>query len=103
MFDPFKIDLPVTESIRDVREKLSAQNTLIVSAPPGAGKSTLLPLSLLDESWLQGKKIIMLEPRRLAGGTRKSRLATQAILRNQIAVVRSLTSFGMTASRKTPR
>src|SRR5438094_279824 len=76
MFDPFKIDLPVTESIRDVREKLSAQNTLIVSAPPGAGKSTLLPLSLLDESWLQGKKIIMLEPRRLAARTIATRMAS---------------------------
>jgi ATP-dependent helicase HrpB len=68
-FDPFKISLPVTEIIPSLREKLAAQNTVIVSAPPGAGKSTLLPLALLEETWLQGKKIIMLEPRRLAART----------------------------------
>ena len=48
--------------------------------------------------------LIAVIPSRADGaGPRKSRLATQAILRNQIAVVRSLTSFGMTASRKTRR
>ncbi len=76
MFDPFKIDLPVTEIISDVRNKLSEQNTLIVNAPPGAGKSTLLPLALLHESWLKGKKIIMLEPRRLAARTIAIRMAS---------------------------
>lgn len=75
-FDPFKIDLPVTEIIHEVRQHLSQQNTLIVNAPPGAGKSTLLPLALLDEIWLQGKKIIMLEPRRLAARTIASRMAS---------------------------
>ncbi|MGZ3940740.1 MAG: ATP-dependent helicase HrpB [Bacteroidia bacterium] len=75
MFDPFSIDLPVTEIIEDVRKKLTAENTLIVNAPPGAGKSTLLPLALLDEPWLQGKKIIMLEPRRLAARTIAIRMA----------------------------
>jgi ATP-dependent helicase HrpB len=76
LFDPFKIDLPVTEIIPSVREKLSQHNTLIVHAPPGAGKSTLLPLALLQEPWLQGKKIIMLEPRRLAARTIAARMAS---------------------------
>lgn len=76
MFDPFKIDLPVTDIITDVRQKLAEQNTLIVTAPPGAGKSTLLPLALLNEPWLQGKKIIMLEPRRLAARTIAVRMAS---------------------------
>ena len=75
-FDPFKIDLPVTEIISQVREQLSQQNTLIVNAPPGAGKSTLLPLALLEQEWLQGKKIIMLEPRRLAARTIAARMAS---------------------------
>ncbi len=69
MFNPFDIDLPVTEIIADVRTQLSLGNTLLVNAPPGAGKSTLLPLALFEESWLQDKKIIMLEPRRLAAKT----------------------------------
>jgi ATP-dependent helicase HrpB len=50
-FNPFSIDLPVREIIPAVREHLSAQNTLIVNAPPGAGKSTLLPLAILGEFW----------------------------------------------------
>ena len=68
-FNPFDIDLPVTEIIGDVKAQLTNSNTLLVNAPPGAGKSTLLPLALFDENWLQGKKIIMLEPRRLAAKT----------------------------------
>jgi len=72
-FDPFKIDLPITDIIDNVKDHLSEENTLIVNAPPGAGKSTLLPLALLSEPWLQGKKILMLEPRRLAAKT----IATQ--------------------------
>ncbi|MEO6301541.1 MAG: DEAD/DEAH box helicase, partial [Bacteroidia bacterium] len=75
-FDPFKIDLPVTEIVEQVRQQLAQQNTLIVNAPPGAGKSTLLPLVLLDQPWLQGKKIIMLEPRRLAAKTIATRMAS---------------------------
>ena len=75
-FDPFKIDLPVTEIITYVHEQLTQQNTLIVNAPPGAGKSTLLPLALLDQPWLNGKKIIMLEPRRLAAKTIAARMAS---------------------------
>ncbi len=75
-FNPFHIDLPVTEIIPQVREQLSKHNTLIVNAPPGAGKSTLLPLALLEEEWLQGKKIIMLEPRRLAAKTIALRMAS---------------------------
>lgn len=69
MFNPFSINLPVTEILKDVKETLQLQNTLIVNAPPGAGKSTLLPLALLEENWLEGKKILMLEPRRLAAKT----------------------------------
>ena len=75
-FDPFAIKLPVTEIISDVRKELAAGNTLIINAPPGAGKSTLLPLALFEESWLAGKKIIMLEPRRLAAKTIASRMAS---------------------------
>ncbi|MCG8579920.1 MAG: ATP-dependent helicase HrpB [Bacteroidales bacterium] len=74
-FDPYDIDLPITEVIDNVKAHLSSVNTLIVNAPPGAGKSTLLPLALLDEDWLNGQKIIMLEPRRLAARTIAMRMA----------------------------
>lgn len=74
-FNPYTIDLPVTDIIEEVKSHLSNQSTLIVNAPPGAGKSTLLPLTLLDEPWLAGQKIIMLEPRRLAAKTIAMRMA----------------------------
>ncbi len=76
LFNPSKINLPVNEVIPEIREKLQTGNTLIVSAPPGAGKSTLLPLALLNEQWLGDKKIIMLEPRRLAARTIAMRMAS---------------------------
>jgi ATP-dependent helicase HrpB len=61
-FNPYTTGLPVTEIIPQVKQHLAEQNTLIVNAPPGAGKSTLLPLVLIDEPWLEGKKILMLKP-----------------------------------------
>lgn len=74
-FDPSSIDLPVAEIIPAVKKSLSATPTLIIQAPPGAGKSTLLPLALLDEPWLAGKKILLLEPRRLATKSIAQRMA----------------------------
>jgi ATP-dependent helicase HrpB len=68
-FDYRSIDLPIKEIIPEVKSLLDSNNTLIVNAPPGAGKSTLLPLVLLNEAFLDGKKILMLEPRRLAAKT----------------------------------
>ncbi len=74
-FDPYQIDLPVTEIIKEVRRHLLESNTLIVNAPAGAGKSTLLPLALMNEPWLEGKSILMLEPRRLAARTIAERMS----------------------------
>jgi ATP-dependent helicase HrpB len=78
-FDPYSFDLPVSEIIPEVKKHLSASNSLIIQAPPGAGKSTLLPLALLDEPWLKGKKIIMLEPRRLATKSIAQRMADMLV------------------------
>jgi ATP-dependent helicase HrpB len=75
-FYPDQTGLPVTEIIPTVKAHLATGNTLIVNAPPGAGKSTLLPLALLDEPWLEGKKILMLEPRRLAAKTIAHRMSS---------------------------
>ncbi len=47
----------------------------MVEAPPGAGKSTVVPIALLGEPWLQGGKIVMLEPRRLATRAVAARMA----------------------------
>ena len=74
-FNPYHYNLPVTDIIPAVQRQLNANNTLILTAPPGAGKSTLLPLALLNESWLNNKKIILLEPRRLAASSIAHRMA----------------------------
>ena len=66
MFDSLSYPLPVAGIIPELRLKLAENSTAIVQAAPGAGKSTLLPLALMNEPWLEGKKILMLEPRRLA-------------------------------------
>ena len=67
--------LPIHQVIPEVKEKLLANTKLVLQAPPGAGKTTALPLALLDEAWLKGKKIIMLEPRRLAVRSSAARMA----------------------------
>ncbi len=69
------IHLPITEVIPAIKKTLAKENRLIISAPPGAGKSTLLPISLINEIWLENKKIILLEPRRLAAKTIALRMA----------------------------
>jgi ATP-dependent helicase HrpB len=66
---------PVHEVVPDVRDSLEKNNILILQAPPGAGKSTILPLELMHESWLSGKKIILLEPRRIAARAVATRMA----------------------------
>jgi len=67
--------LPIAHIIPEVKEKLEKHNRLVLQAPPGAGKTTALPLALLDAPWLEGRKILMLEPRRLAVRTSASRMA----------------------------
>ena len=68
-------NLPIIQVIPEVKELLKVHNKLVLQAPPGAGKTTALPLALLDEPWLEGKKVIMLEPRRLAVRSSASRMA----------------------------
>ncbi len=75
MFDYSQIDLPVKEVIPQIQENLNQSSTLIVKASTGAGKSTLVPIALLQEEWMKGKKILMLEPRRLAAKTIATRMA----------------------------
>lgn len=66
---------PIEHILPQVQTALRQGNALVVQASPGAGKSTLLPLALLDEEWLGGRKIVMLEPRRLAARLVAKRLA----------------------------
>ena len=67
--------LPIHQVLPEVIEKLKSHTRLVLQAPPGAGKTTALPLALLDEPWLEGKTILMLEPRRLAVRSSATRMA----------------------------
>ncbi|HAB57464.1 MAG TPA: ATP-dependent helicase HrpB, partial [Acidimicrobiaceae bacterium] len=68
-------DLPIEDCVDDVRAALAGQGRCVVTAEPGAGKTTILPLRLLDEPWLNGRTIVLLEPRRMAARAAARRLA----------------------------
>jgi ATP-dependent helicase HrpB len=67
--------LPIDAALPALREALSAHTSAVLEAPPGAGKSTVVPLALLAEPWTQGKRLLMLEPRRLAARAVAARMA----------------------------
>jgi len=68
--------LPIDQALPALRVALIQGNSAVLQAPPGAGKSTVVPLALLDAPWLKRRKILMLEPRRLAARAVASRMAT---------------------------
>ncbi|MDE2200481.1 MAG: ATP-dependent helicase HrpB [Rhodospirillales bacterium] len=72
---PPEPELPVLASLPALRAALAAGRNAVLIAPPGAGKTTLVPPALLDESWLGGQRIVMLEPRRLATRAAAARMA----------------------------
>ncbi|NHX01794.1 ATP-dependent helicase HrpB [Pseudomonas koreensis] len=71
------ISLPIDEVLPALREALATRHEAVLEAPPGAGKTTRVPLALLDEAWLAGQTILMLEPRRLAARAAAERLASE--------------------------
>ncbi len=68
---------PIAELLPDIRASLRAHPRLVLEAPPGAGKTTQVPLALLDEDWLGGRRIVMLEPRRVAARAAAGFMARQ--------------------------
>jgi ATP-dependent helicase HrpB len=71
----FDTPLPIDAVLDELARTLAKSNAAVLVAPPGAGKTTRVPLALLDEPWLKGKKIIMLEPRRIAARASAERMA----------------------------
>ncbi len=67
--------LPIEDALPDLLATLAHSCNAVLQAPPGAGKSTRVPLALLDAPWLQNRKIVMLEPRRLAARAVAARMA----------------------------
>jgi ATP-dependent helicase HrpB len=58
--------LPINEALPALHQALLGRRSVLIEAPPGAGKSTIVPIALLQSPWLEGQKILMLEPRRIA-------------------------------------
>ena len=71
----FDTPLPIDAVLADLARTLVGQNAAVLVAPPGAGKTTRVPLALIDEPWAKGKKIIVLEPRRIAARASAERMA----------------------------
>ena len=68
---------PIAELLPEIRRTLQTGTRLVLEAPPGAGKTTQVPLALLDSDWLRGRKIVMLEPRRVAARAAAQFMAKQ--------------------------
>lgn len=71
----FDTDLPIDVILPELRATLAARSGAVLVAPPGAGKTTRVPLALLDEPWVAGRRILVLEPRRLAARAAALRMA----------------------------
>lgn len=69
-------NLPIQEALPALKTALARHRAAVVEAPPGAGKTTLVPLALKDEPWLKDRKILMLEPRRIAARAAAARMAS---------------------------
>ena len=67
--------LPVEAVLPALGDALASARSAVLQAPPGAGKTTLVPLALRGAPWLDGRRIVMLEPRRLATRAAAQRMA----------------------------
>lgn len=72
-----RMQFPITPLLPDILASLAAHPRLVLEAPPGAGKTTQVPLALLQADWLDGRKIVMLEPRRVAARAAATFMAQQ--------------------------
>ena len=97
---PLTPPLPIDDALPRLTEALRAGSAAVVVAPPGAGKTTRVPLVLAQEPWAAAKKIIVLEPRRLAARAAAARMA--ATLDEAVgATVGYRVRFGSKISRAT--
>ncbi len=96
----FAEPLPIDAALPELTAVLRAGSAAVLVAPPGAGKTTRVPLVLADEPWAQGKKILVLEPRRLAARAAAARMA--ATLGDEVGGMVGLRiRFGSKVSRRT--
>lgn len=68
--------LPIHAVLDELKAALASRTAAVLVAPPGAGKTTVTPLALLDQPWVAGRKLLVLEPRRLAARAAAARMAS---------------------------
>src|SRR5579862_2504031 len=96
----FDTSLPIDDALAPLGAALATHNAAVLVAPPGAGKTTRVPLALLDEPWVKDRKILVLEPRRLAARAAAARMA--ATLGEQVGETVGLrVRFGSKISKRT--
>ena len=96
----FDTTLPIDAALPALRAALADRNAAVLVAPPGAGKTTRVPLVLHEESWAKDKKILILEPRRLAARAAAARMA--ATLGEQVGETVGLrVRFGSRVTKRT--
>src|ERR1700730_192445 len=97
---PFDPPLPIDSALPELSSALAARDAAVLVAPPGAGKTTRVPLVLADEVWADNRKILVLEPRRLAARAAAARMAA-TLGENVGETVGYRVRFGAKISRKT--
>src|SRR5918996_3139566 len=96
----FSERLPIDNALPELTAALRQRHAAVLVAPPGAGKTTGGPLVLIDEPWAAGKKVLVLEPRRLAARAAAERMA--ATLKESVGETVGLrVRFGSKVSRRT--
>jgi ATP-dependent helicase HrpB len=96
----FDTPLPIDDALPALAAALRDRNAAVLVAPPGAGKTTRAPLVLAEEPWAKGRKILVLEPRRIAARAAATRMA--ATLREPVGeTVGYRVRFGSKISRRT--
>jgi ATP-dependent helicase HrpB len=96
----FDTPLPIDAVLDELARTLAGHNAAVLVAPPGAGKTTRVPLALLDEPWAKTRKIIVLEPRRIAARASAERMA-QTLGQRVGETVGYRVRFGSKVSRAT--
>src|ERR1700709_1734870 len=96
----FSERLPIDAALPELTAALRMRNAAVLVAPPGAGKTTRVPLVLANEPWTAGRKIIVLEPRRLAARAAAARMA-EALGEAVGGTVGYRVRFGTKVSRRT--